>query len=414
MDRPLDPKIRQREGAKRLLLALGIVAILAWLVALVPGWVRPSVKRTRIRTARVERGALEATLTATGSVVPEYEHVLSSPVDTRLVRVLKTAGSVVQQGEPIVELDVNESRLTLERLDEQIALKRNEAESERIRLTNNLTDLETKIEIKRLEVESFDLDVERKQKLFDKGVIADDELRAARMDLQRSRLELRQLEETVAHTERASEVQLEKLELERRILEKEHTQAERELELATARSDRDGVLTWVLADEGTAVGRGDVLARIADLRSFRIEARIADMHGQKFEAGAPARVEVGDDVLDGAVARILPEVKNGSITLLVDLVQRSHKALRPNLRVDVHLVTARKETTLRLRRGPYVHVEGSDALFVIRGDEAIRTPVQLGIASFDHHEILAGLVEGDEVIVSDMSDYRHVKEVKIR
>lgn len=414
MDRPLNPRIRQRELAKRALLTTGIIAILAWLVALVPGWIRPSVKRTRIRTAMVDRGPLEATLTASGTVVPEYEHVLSSPVDTRLVRILKKAGAVVKRGEPIVVLDVTATRLALERIDEQIALKRNEVDSHRVGVSNDLADLRTKIEIKRLEVESFDLDVERKQKLFHKGVISEEESRAARLDLQRAELELRQLEETVTHTERGSEVKLEKLELERRILEKERSQAQRQLELATARSDRDGVLTWVLADEGAAVKRGDVLARIADLNSFRIEARIADMHGQKFEEGAPARVQASDDILDGRIARILPEVENGSITLLVDLAQRSHPALRPNLRVDVHLVTARKETTLRLHRGPYVHVDGSDAVFVVRGNEAIRTPVELGIASFDDNEIVAGLVEGDEVIISDMSDYRHVREVKIR
>jgi hypothetical protein len=40
--------------------------------------------------------------------------------------------------------------------------------------------------------------------------------------------------------------------------------------------------------------------------------------------------------------------------------------------------------------------------------------VRLGIAGFAEQEVLEGLVEGDEVVISDMSDYAHVQEIKLR
>jgi HlyD family secretion protein len=138
------------------------------------------------------------------------------------------------------------------------------------------------------------------------------------------------------------------------------------------------------------------------------------MHGTKLVTGMGARVSIGDTLLDGQVSRILPEVENGTITLLVDLVQRAHPSLRANRRVDVHLVTARSEGTLRVARGHVVHTDEGQVLFVIHGEAAIRTPVKLGIASFEHQEILEGLSEGDKVVLSDMSDYANVREVKLR
>lgn len=414
LDRPLDPGV-QRAARRRRALSLGLaLAALAWLLVAAPGWVRPQVERNRIRTAVVERGALEATLTASGTVVPEREHIVSSPIETRVLHVLKTPGAVVTRGEPIVELDVNQSRLALERLEEQIALKRNEADSERIATQQSSLDLERGIEIKKLEIESFEIARDRQQKLFDKGVVSENDLRAADVELKRSRIELRQLEETLRWTREASAVRLEKLELERRIQEKERDQARRELELATACSSHDGVLTWAVQSEGAAVRAGDVIARVADLSTFRVEARISDVHGPSLQPGLPARVQLGDEILDGTIRRVLPEVDNGTLTVLVGLSDSAHPALRPNLRVDVHLVTARKDTTLRVKRGPYVHAGDGDAVFVVRGESAVRTPVEFGIASFDHHEVLAGLVEGDEVIISDMSDHRRVKEVRIK
>jgi hypothetical protein len=58
--------------------------------------------------------------------------------------------------------------------------------------------------------------------------------------------------------------------------------------------------------------------------------------------------------------------------------------------------------------------EGVRDVFVIRGDVALKTSAKFGVAGEDHYEVLQGLVEGDEVVISDMTDYMHVKELKLR
>jgi HlyD family secretion protein len=82
--------------------------------------------------------------------------------------------------------------------------------------------------------------------------------------------------------------------------------------------------------------------------------------------------------------------------------------------VDVHAVTEQRTDALCLRRGPLLNVDGSDWVFVVRGEEAVRTPITIGLSNFEMYEITSGLAEGDEVIISDMSDYRNSKEVKLR
>jgi len=414
LDRPIDPQVRRR---KRFRLwsrvALGVIGVTV-LVAILAAWARPTLHRGRIRTAIVTTGPVEATLTASGTIVPEHEQVVSSPLDTRLLEVLVPAGSAVQRGDALVRLDTGEARLVFDKLNEQIALKHVESQSESIASGQTLTDLETQRDIRKLEVESGLLAVERNQALFDKGIIAANDLRAARVELEKSRLELRRLEEMVIRCGQASAARIRKLDLERSILAKERDEAARQLDLATARADRDGVLTYVLQDEGASVRRGDVLARVADLGSFRVEARIPDVRTTSLATGMPVHVAMGDTLLDGQVARVLPEVENGAITVLIDLAQRTHPGLRPNRRVDVHLVTARTERTLRVARGPVVHSNAGDAVFVVRGATVVRTPVRLGIASFSEQEILQGLAEGDVVVISDMSDYAHVEEIKLR
>ena len=86
--------------------ALAVIMLIAWL----PGFIRPSVSRQRVRTARVTSGPIEAVITASGMVVPEAERALSSPVDARVLRILKRAGDPVAAGDPLVELDASPRR----------------------------------------------------------------------------------------------------------------------------------------------------------------------------------------------------------------------------------------------------------------------------------------------------------------
>jgi HlyD family secretion protein len=174
-------------------------------------------------------------------------------------------------------------------------------------------------------------------------------------------------------------------------------------------------LTWVVNEEGATVKKGDLLARIADLTSFRVEATISDVHANRLSVGLPAKVRISDTALvAGSIARINPTVSNGVITLVVNLKEPSDPLLRSNLRVDVLIETGRKDQVVRIKKGVFANGEGVRDVFVIRGNTAIKTPVRLGIAGTDYFEVVQGLLEGDEVIISDMTDYMHVKEVKLK
>ena len=414
MDRTLDPTIRRRKRLRSLIApGIAIAAAITLLVAL-PGWMSPKIQRGRLRTAVVDRGPIDATLTASGIVLPEYEHILASPIDTRVTRILKTAGDAVSPGDSIVVLDLGESRLAVGRLEDQIAIKENQRAAEALDLASKLDALRVQVDIKSLELRSADYAVTKSRKLFDKGLTSGDTVRQAETDAERKRIELAELETAKQHAEEASRLRLAGLRLEQRVLAKERDEAARCLELGTAISNRSGVLTWVVPSEGAAVHRGDEIARIADLRFYRVEGTVSDVHSTRLAVGQPALIQMGDESLTGRIAQILPAIQDGAITFHVTLDQRDDPRLRPNQRVDVQVATAHKDDVIRVKRGAFPAVNGRTIAFVVRDDRAVRTPVELGVASFDHLEILKGLAVGDEVILSDMADHAHLTEVGIR
>ncbi len=414
MDRPIPARELLLQARRRYLAwILGAGALLA-LAMILPGWVTPSLPRAQIRTAVVERGAIDAALTASGLVLPEHEFVVTCPGPSRVLRTLHQPGDTVAAGEPILSLDQGEARLLVERLERQVALKDNERAQARVELENRLSELTGQAAIKKLELESLSFESQRSHKLAAAGVISADQARKSASDLERCRIELELLVAATRNAERGLAVRLRALDLEHEIRVRERRDAERALRQGSAASERGGVLTWVLTGEGVAVARGDELARVADLSSFKVEATISDVHAAQLRVGQPVTVRLGEESLPGTVAKVHPKVDNGIVRLEVALKQADHPRLRPNLRVDVHVISERREGTLTVRRGSVIAIDGGHALFHLRGNRAVRRSVSLGITNFERTEILEGLDEGDEIILSDMSDHAHRKEIRIR
>lgn len=416
MDRPLHPAQLRRQAAQRILRAIVPIALLASVLVWGPGWIRPSLNRSRIRTAKVDTGPIEAVITASGTVVPEVERVVPSPVDARVLRILKRPGDPVKKGDPVLELDLQSSILAVEKLDQDLALKANQQARTRLDLESRLNELESQRQIKSLQLEQYRSQLRRNRELAKSGLIADEALKQSELAEAQATIELKKLEEDKRNAERGTRTQVEGLALEMATLRRERDEARRQLHLATTKADGDGVVTWTLTEEGVSVRRGDVIARIADLRSFRVEATVSDVHAKRLAVGLPATVRVGDGdaLLEGAVSSVSPRVENGAITLRVALVEKTSPLLRSNLRVDVLVVTDRRARALRIKRGPFADGEGQHEVFVVRGDRAVRRTVRLGLASFDQLEVVEGLSEGDEVVISDMTDYAHLQEVGIR
>ena len=414
MDRPVSTSDQVRRRLRRLIWPLIGTLLLAALVVLVVGWLKPSVRRDRIRTAQVKQGEMTATLDATGLVVPEFDEVLTAPLATRVIAVCKTAGSAVAPGDTIVVLEDRGPRRDVARLQEQITLKETARRQVDLDLARDRADLASQRSIKELELASLRYEVSRNRELFDLGLVSYDQVRKSETDSARATIELAHLQTRLANAEQDRDAALATLEGEMAILATDLEQAREQLARTVVRSVREGIVTWVVPSEGVAVTTGEAVARIADLSAFRVDATLPDVQARRLVVGLPATVRSGDTRLTGRVHKILPTVSNGIVTFEVALDDADHPVLRPNLRVDVHAVTDRREQTLYLKRGPLLRVDGAETVFVVHGDRAVRTPVEIGLTSFEHYEILSGLDAGDEVIISDMSDYRKMQEVELR
>jgi HlyD family secretion protein len=414
MDREIAQTVRTKRTARRVIVAVIAVAALIFCAAATVSWLRPSVRRNDVQIARVERGNIDATIQAAGTVVPEIETVISSPVEARALRIQHRAGDRLHAGDAILTLDTSATKLDLDKLNDAVAQKDSALSQARLKADEDVANASAALEQKQLDSDILKLKAEQNTRMHAEGLVSGQDELVAVTAKKKSDIEIAQLREALVRAHRTTQAQIAAAQLDLRTAQRERDQSARQLNLAMARTDQDGVLTWVLPEVGATVRKGDVLARVADLSAYRVVATIPDVHAAKLAAGMRAHVKVDDTTtIDGTISSIDPRIENGVAKFYIELDQRAFPRLRNNLRVDVFPVLGSRNNVLRLRRGALGQGERED-VFVVRGDTLVRTAVHWGLTGDELIQPIDGLREGDEVVITNMNDYQGLKELRLK
>ncbi|AQG78130.1 efflux RND transporter periplasmic adaptor subunit [Spirosoma montaniterrae] len=414
MDRELAPELVSRSRRKPWLIGLTAVVGLTGAVLGMRSWLKTSVEASRIRTAVVQTGPVENTLTATGEVIPAYEQIMTSPIRASIRRILFTPGARVRPGQPLVELDKSLTQIEYEKLQDQLALKQNGIEQLRMKLDKNLYDADINDQIKSLNINKLRAEVEDAQRLLKVGGQTPEDVTRAENALRIAQLEKKQLENDLTYNRRSMGASLRESQLQARIEATNLKVLAQKLRQANVLADRAGVLTWVNENVGSAVNEGEMLAKVADLGSFRVEGSCSDAYADQLKMGLPVIVRINDTDLRGQITQVKPAVQNNTVRFAVSLDNSSHASLRPNQKVEVFVVTNRSSQALRVANGPAFKGKRKQPVFVLGTDNvAHRREVEIGLTNFDWVEIKSGLQPGERVIVTDLSEYEHVEQITI-
>ena len=400
----------RRNRRLRWLLLAAALAFGFWLLRTM---LSPSVDREALRISIVERGDVMATISASGVVTPRNELVISSNFPAQVGEVLAVAGAKLAMGDPILVLDSRQLAVDIQDLQEKLGLKNNDRLTAGLKLERASNESTGRYELRQIDLESHQAKFKRLAALAESGLISKGDLLEAQLDVRRSAVQLRQLEDQLKNQLASNEAELERIGLEAAILQNQLDEKRRLLDLTTVRAPRAGVLTWVLDEIGSSITEGMPLARIADLSAFRVEATLSDFYASRLREGLPVVVDAKGQVLHGSVKSVLPTVENGAMHLIIELDDPAAAGLRPQLRVDVEVVTGISKDTLRLRKGLGLTGSGQQQLYRLIDGQAIRTPVQLGLSNRDYVEVIQGLSLGDEIIVSSSSEFEHLAQVEV-
>ena len=413
MDKVIEEEVKAGRRKKAFWIIIAIVLIISLLIWLLRVSLSASIKKSTITTAVVEMGNIENTITASGEVLPEFEEIISSPINASVQSVQMDAGSQVKAGQSVLSLDKSVAQTDYEKLKFQLESKRNDVKKLRLELNKSFYDIKSNNDVKQLRINSLEADVENAKRLFKAGGGTREDIEKAELNLKVARLEKQQLENEVKTKQQTMEVEMKEAEIAAAIQENDLHALERKLKLANIVASRDGVVTWVNKNIGANVHEGESLARIADLSSFKIQGRISDNYLDELRRGVAAIVRVNETQLRGTVVNIQPSVQNSLVSFDIQLDERNNKLLRPNMKVDVYLVTASQNNIMRVTNGPAFKGASTQDVFVVNNNKAERRTIQIGMSNFDYVELKNNVKPGEVIIVSDMSSFKNAKEITI-
>lgn len=415
MDREIPKEERRKEQRKRFIAVGGAVIAIVAVLAVVTSLLRSSVKREDIIIATVDRGVIEASVNASGKVVPAFEEIINSPISTRIVEVYCKAGDSVDAGTPLLLLDLQSAETELAGLEDQMRMKHYELDQQRINNETYLSDLAMRIEVKAMSVNRLEVEVANERYLDSLGSGTGDRVRQAELAYRTGKLELEQLRQQLKNERQVRDASMKVKELEISVFDKNLGEKRRTLQDAKILSPRKATLTYINDQIGQKIGAGEQIATISDLSHYKVEGEIADAYGDRISVGGRAVVRIGKERLAGVVSNVTPLSKNGVISFSVTLDDDHHRRLRSGLKTDVYVMHDVIDDVVRLANGTYYTGPGDYELFVLTSDdEMVRRHVRLGDSNFDYVEVRSGLEPGDRVVISDMKQYRERNTLKLK
>ena len=414
MDTIIEAEVKTKKRNKTILVSLIAVIVLLASVWLVRASFQSTLKKSEITTAVVEMGNIENTINATGEILPEFEEVISSPIDASIQNVVMDAGAQIKAGESILTLDKSAAQTEYEKLKFQVESKRNEIEKLKLDLNKSFSDIKSNNDIKQLRINSLQADVENAKRLYKAGGGTKEDVDKAELDLKVAMLEKQQLESEIQNKQQTMRLEIKEAELAADIEENDLHELERKLQQANIVATRAGVVTWVNKNIGASIHQGESIARIADLSSFKVTGSISDNYLDQLHNGMSAIIRINETDIRGTVVNVYPSVQNGIVSFDVQLDEQNNKLLRPNLKVDVYLVTATHNNIMRIANGPAFKGASTQDVFVLKNGKAEKRTVHIGMTNFDYVEIKDNVKPGDVIITSDMKDFKNSKEVVIK
>jgi len=395
------------------MITLVIIAVLVAAIWLVRVIFKSAVKRTDITTAVVKTGNIDNTINATGEVLPEFEEILTSPINASIKNVIMDAGNKVKAGQSILTLDKSAAQNEYDKQKFQLESKQNEIEKLKLDLNKSFYDIKSNNDIKQLHISNLTDAVENAKRLFSAGGGTREGIEQAELNLKVALLEKKQIENEIKNKQQTMQIEIREAQLAADVLKSDLNALQHKLDLANIVATRAGVVTYVNKNIGENIREGESLARIADLSSFKVQGSISDNAINDVHNGIPVIVLINDTQLKGHVVNVSPSIQNSIITFDIELDERNNAALRPNMKVDVYLVTATHSHVMMVANGAAFKGANLQDIFVLNNRIAQKRTVHIGLTNFDYVEIKDGVKPGDVVITSDMSEFKNSKEVTV-
>jgi len=414
--RPPKSKIKKRLKSA-IVIVVGLIAvggITYGLTKLKPA--APTLDKSTAVIDVVKRSDMRREVRGIGTLVPQLIRQIPAPADGRVEKITAQAGVEVTADTVLVEL--SNPQMEQQAIDADFQVKAAEADQQnlRVKLESDTMTQQSAVATINSEYSQAKLQLDADEVLAKQGLIADLQLKISRVRVQDLANRLKVEKDRLGISAKSTKAQINAQDarlLQLRALAKLKRQ---QVDALKVRAGTNGVLQQVSVQIGQQVTPGFNIARVADPASLKAELKIAETQIKDVRVGQPVTVDTRNGIIQAKVARIDPAAREGTFVVDAELIGPLPSSARPDLSVDGTIELELLKNVLNVSRPAFGQGQQTVGLFRLTpdGQEAEHVQVQLGRSSVSTIEIISGLKEGDQVILSDTSTLDSYPRIRVR
>lgn len=406
-----NPRRRWRWLALPVVLALLTAA--AWPSLLRFAGAERSVSVERLRFATVTRGVFVSDVSAQGKAVAAVSPTLYA-TGAGVVTLHVAAGESVKKGQVLATVDSPEITNELARERVNLDSLRSAVARQRVDARTRISQGALAIELAKVTEGASQRELARAEDARRRGVMPDIEVARRADELTVAKVRARQMQEEAGLLAEGLnfELRTRQQEAERQALLVANLA--RRAEELTVTAPVDGLVGNLAVAQKSAVAANQPLLTVVDLSALEVEIQVPETYAQSMGLGMTAEIAWGEQRHRGKLTALSPEVLNGQVVARVRFDGDTPAALRQNQRVSVRIVLDERDGVLTVQRGPFLEAGGGRSAYVVADGTARRVPIRTGATSIAAVEVLEGLKEGDQIILSGSDQFDDAETLYLR
>jgi len=414
-DQDVSIAIQTNKSKKLLTISISLMVLIAVIWQVAPAasrWsqAQKSVSLERVRIATITRGDFIRDISVLGRVVAAVRPTVYSPADGTISLEVE-AGHEVKKDQILAKLDSPE--LTNQLFQQQAILEKLKSSLARQKIQAKKQQL---IDQKAVDLANVKLTTAKREKRrsdlgYEKNVINQIDFEKAQDDLENASLQYK-------HAVQDAELNSESLNFESKSISLDLQQQtlyvaelQRQVNGLTITSPVNGIVGNLSTDNKTFLTKNQPILMVVDLSNFELEIDIPESYADDLAIGMAVDVSFEQQRFSARLVTISPEILNNQVTGRVRFNKEIPEKLRQNQRLSTQIILEHKSNVLQVKRGQFLDSSGGKFAYKVENGIAHKTPISVGARSLSHIELLNGLKENDQIIISNTDLFNSAKQV---
>jgi len=405
----MDKKIEKKKWSTKryLYIGIGVIGLIAFYYLFVDRQSQLTIDADKVTFAVAKSGDFQEYIIQTGEIVPSRTFYLDAIEGGNIIHVYKESGMAVKKGEPILELENANLRLSVLSQENSLNEQINMVRTTRLQLDQN--HLNQKQQLAQIDNQ---LDVlapkyKRDSALYNKKMISDQVFEQTNADYKYNLKRKDFTSESYRNDSGLRKMQIGQLTQSEKNMLENLIGVRKILDNLVVRAPIDGILSTIQLQEGKNVTMGERLGQVDVIGTNKVRVKIDEMYFPRVNKNCHASVEISNKKYMLKVDYIYPTIKDGTFEVDMVFEQEEPKELvnGQSLRLKIELGQPSKE--IQIPVGAFYSNTGGNWIFVvdIASNTAVRRPIRLGRKNSEYYQVMEGLKPGDKVIVSSYDNF---------